>query len=162
LAQQAPSSLLFLGRKIGAALLWSPSTPYAATPSLEVTALALLVLLVSTVGITMLTVGWVWHGHRNRHRMDILLAFTLGAMATVAGSTPETRFALPIVIAGVLGCVAAPSLVCAPFRQQRMRIIIAFISAVAAFNIVGMLGLSGIAHPAPPGEVTAEICTLVQ
>jgi len=162
LAQQAPSSLLFLGRKIGASLLWSPATPYAETSFGALTALGLLVLLVSTVGITALAVGWVRHGQRERHRIALLLAFVLGCMATVAGSTPEARFALPIILAGVLGCAAAPSLVCAPLGRRRTRIIIACISAATIFAIVLTLGLSGVSHPAPPGDINAEICALVQ
>jgi len=162
LARQAPSSLLFLGRKIGASLLWSPATPYAQTSTGALTALSLFVLLVSAAGITALAVGLVRHGQRDRHPVAVLLAFTLGSVATVAGSTPEARFALPIVMAGVLGCAAAPSLVRAPLGQRRTRIIIVGISAAAAWAVFLMLGLSGLAHPAPPGGITAEICALVQ
>jgi len=162
LARQMPSSLLFLGRKIGASLLWSPATPYAEISFVAITALGLLVLLVSAVGITALAVGWIRHGQQERHRIAILLAFVLGCMATVAGSSPETRFALPIVLAGVLGCASVPSLVCAPSGRRRTRIITAGISAATISAIVLTLGLSGVSHPAPPGDISAEICALVQ
>jgi hypothetical protein len=155
LAQQAPSSLLFVGRKIGASLLWSPATPYANTSFYAVTALGLLVLLIGTVGITMLAVGWAWRDQR--HGIAVLLAFVVGCMMTIVGATPEARFALPIVVAGVLGCAAAPGLI----GPQRTRRIIAGTAAAVAFIIALLLGLSGIAHPAPPGEANAEICALV-
>lgn len=153
-----PTSLVLLAQKAGASLQWDSHTPYGAAPaSAQGFGFAtFLVVLVSSVGLLALVKLWVDRKSDSR-TIAVVLAVWFGSLLTVLGSTPESRFALPLVLIGVLGClVALPTSL-----QWRPRRAAAVGWGAGAVLLVGALlafGVAGLANPAPAGAVDAFIC----
>lgn len=156
-AETFPESVVFMAQKVAASLSWSLATPYSGLPSSHLNILAVLVVLVSVTGLlTMVQYSAVCQPKLAAAPL-MLLAVWLGSVATIAGSTPEARFALPIVMIGVIGSV---SLVAKLPDQLRFTTVTALWVGGAAVIVVMLLwlGNTGLSHPAPAGNVTAAAC----
>lgn len=153
-----PGSLKFVAEKISASLIWTSQTPYSAEPSSELSALALAV--VSVVATGLLALIWIlvrWRKGSESRQIVPLLALVVGSVATLAFSTPEARFALPVVAVGLVGCVALVSRISQGFGVTRPAIFWG-IAVLATTTTLVLVGQQGLANPAPAGDVTPVIC----
>ncbi len=153
-----PSSLMFVGQKVSASLHWSWATPYADPAPARLSFMTPLVILVSVIGI----LGLIRHLVRrptgtSRMMVFILVAVWVGSLATLAFAQPETRFALPLVLIGLVGCLV---LIPSPSHRPRWsRANVAWsVAALALAAVLLGVGMSGLAHPAPPGNYSLAIC----
>jgi hypothetical protein len=158
-ARHLPQSLVFLFEKVAASLQWSWATPYArADDSLSLSFMSITVTVVAVVGFGAL-LGILFR--RRTAKLDaavmVLLAIWLGSVATLTFSTPETRFALPIVFIGVLGVLSLIRRV--PERPLNRASWVWVTGAVALAAVLLWSGSLGLDHPAPPGNVTARVCS---
>jgi hypothetical protein len=158
--QHLPNSLWFLTEKAAASLQWTFSTPYEHTPGPGTSLMTPLVIGVAAVGVVALVVRAIGE-RRDRARLISMLAilgFWLGSLATLVLSTPETRFALPLVLVGLIGLLAiVPSRLSEirPIRPLVIGLVVAIVLAVGLFG-AGKLAL---AHPAPAGPLpSASAC----
>jgi hypothetical protein len=153
-----PDSLLLMAQKVAASLIWSADTPYSDLPSAALPPLAILITALSALGV----VGLIWStvGHNGPMRLATsgpLLALWLGCVATLAYSTTEARFAIPVVFIGLVGCVVAASRFLSGTRISRSTLIWLG-SAVVLAGLLLWIGSVGLSHPAPPGDVTPALC----
>lgn len=163
-----PDSFVFALQKIAAAFLWGWSTPYTAADEPVVTALGVTVALVSGLGVAYL-VRPVFGRHpagaggaggdaaTQRTRAWAWAAIAVGSMLTLVSSTPEARFALPVVLVGVVGCTTAIA-GRAPLRAPFWGRVPWWVPGLALGAFVVAVGSTGMVNPAPPGDVTPEIC----
>jgi hypothetical protein len=157
-ANSFPESLSFMAQKVAASLSWSLATPYEAPPSGGLSLMAIAVATVSSAGFLAL----IWHFLRQQAGsrspvIPVLLAVWLGSVATLVFATPETRFALPILLIGLIGCVVATSRVTRRIPLTAKAVAWAEGAAVLAILLL-WLGTAGLSHPAPPGDVAAATC----
>ena len=158
--EHLPVSLKFVTQKVAASLHWTSQTPYSGNPSNELSALTLAVVAVSSIGF----LGLIWFVLRRREsgstsaRMVPVLALWAGSVATLAFATPEARFALPVLVLGIVGCLIVVG--------SRPGVLMPSASGVLFIAGAGLLtagllwlGQSGLAHPADPGDATARICS---
>lgn len=155
-----PDSLWFLVRKAAINLQWSLETPYGNPPGRAPDVMAFVVIAVTVLGVAALIVRAVnaSSGRLARFSALAMLAFWFGALATVVFSTPETRFALPMVMIGLIGVVSAiPArlMLRAPTRAELVTVGCALLVAVALF----LAGSEALGHSLPPGPlVDAAAC----
>ena len=152
--QHLPDSLWFLTRKAAANLHWSFATPYENSPGDGSAIMALLVVAVSSFGVVALVLAAIRSRSDRRRLMATLalLGFWFGALGTLVFSTPETRFALPLVMVGLIGVLAT-----VPERFTWSRPSRGSLVALAC-GLVLMVGLSfagaeAQTHALPPGPV---------
>lgn len=155
-----PESFLFALQKISAALHWPVGTPYnIPDPGLDA-AFAILVTTLSAVGICTIirnTLG-MRQTRRNEHQYVnfLLLAMALGTALTLVSSATENRFALPLVLVGIIGCVQLLEELLDSQASRHARIYVVAGIAVIAVLALGYWGLS---HPLAPGDATAALCS---
>ncbi|WP_146069537.1 hypothetical protein [Cryobacterium sp. Y11] len=154
-----PTSLALLAQKTGASLQWDTHTPYAAEPSQGISAMTVLVVLVSAAGLLALVKLWV-ERKANALPIAVVLVFWLGSLLTILGSTPEARFALPLLLIGIVGClVAMPTNL--RWRPRRSHAAGWGVGVVVLAVALVALGLAGTTSPALAGAVDASICAAV-
>jgi len=165
--QNLPQSIVFVAEKVAAVLHWPLSGPYAAPTGAGDLMFALLVTVVTVVGAVSLA-----RAHTQAQTLAQTLAQTtrgfrpapvaawaagavwLGSLITIITASPETRFAVPLVLLGVAGCAALVG--GRPSRRWNRRWIAGAGMAVAVVFAIGLLGLS---HPAAPGSASPFICS---
>lgn len=160
-----PDSIGFFSGKAAASLHWSFSTPYEHPPGPGTSLMALLVIGVSAAGIVALVRLLTRSGTARSTRLTILslIGFWVGAIGTLVLSTPETRFAIPLVLIGLIGLLAAiPS----PLRFSRPAAgtVIAVVIAIALAVVLFVLGKAVLVNPMPPGNVvitSLEVCASI-
>lgn len=154
-----PTSISFSLEKIGAALHWPLSTPYT-TPMVGLDALfALFITAVTVAGVVALVRSAVlgrrtWSSSR-WFDWTAVVAIAVGTILTLVSAATESRFALPLVLIGVLG--VAPAADARPRRalsRERWWIVGALVVTVA---VVGV-GYAGLSHPTPPGVFDQTTC----
>jgi hypothetical protein len=150
-----PQAVVLAAQKIAAALHWPLSTPYTSPAPVVNGLFALLVTAVTVVGAAVLL-----HRALTRRRdlglgqVTLVLAW-LGCAANLVTSATESRFALPLVLAGVAGCVV---LVADGVRVPRGRTGRAWVAGtVLAVLAVFAVGVTGLQHPVS-GPVTLATC----
>jgi len=157
-----PEALAFVAQKVSAALYWSFLTPYS-EPAGATSFLAPLVLTISAAGIVGLIFATTRKGAIKSSPVGLmLLAMWVGTLATLAASAPEARFALPVVLVGVAGILAiVPARLSSIASAKVLLRVWPWIAAgVFVLAVVTVLGIVGLSHPAPPGDATAEICSV--
>ena len=134
-------------QKVAAALHWPLSTPYL-TPAPGVNAVfALVVTAVAVVGAAALLRAAVRRetGTSSVARLGLLVVW-LGCVASLATSATESRFAVPLVLVGVVGCA---TLVTSGGARAGRRFVVAGMLAVLVVHAIGATALlapqSGIA-----------------
>lgn len=146
---------LLISEKVGASLHWPISVPYYSPAGIANPLFALLVTAIAVAGASALAV-LLWIGRPTLPQVAIVVLW-VGSLATIATSTPETRFALPLVVLGIVGCAA----MLAGNRQSwgvgrgAWTLPIAVVATVLVFSI----GQIGLRHPASPGDVTPQVCS---
>lgn len=156
LLHHLPDSLWFLVEKAAGSLQWSFSTPYERGAA-GTSPMSLLVVGVTVLGAVAMVVLAIRAG-RERGRLVPTLAvlgFWLGSLATLVLSTPETRFAIPLALIGLVGTLAA-----VPSRRLDIRvarplalgmILTVTLVLAAGLFVAGKIALS---HPASAGQLT--------
>lgn len=148
--QDLPTSLPFAVEKLAAVMHWPLAAPYFGPTGSWDTVFALLVTTVSLLGAVALVCVQAKTGFRHAPVAVVVAgAAWIASAATVVTSTPETRFALPLVLFGVVGCAAATR-VWLGLRWGGV--------AVAAVALVFAAGVLGLSHSAQPGNVTPGAC----
>ena len=140
---------VLLAEKLGAVVHWPVSAPYYASAAVADVLFSLLVTAVAVVGfVSLLTLAG-----RSRPSLPQLAVGVLwaGTIVTITTSGPETRFALPLVLLGVIGSAA---LALQPCLGKR-----AAVAALVLTAVVFGLGLAGLSNPAPAGEASPSICS---
>ena len=151
-------ALPFALEKVAASLHWPLSAPYL-HPNPGVDALfAVAVTAIAVVGCAALVCAPILR--RRTASRDLWVAWGLvssavvATIATLAGSATESRFAIPLVLLGVVGVTVVAEAGAASVRANRR----AFVAAgVVAVVVVG-LGYAGLSHPAPRVMMTPEVC----
>lgn len=150
-----PDSAVFTLTKVGAALHWPLSLPYTSVNPGFDPIFAVTTTLVVVAGTAFLLAcrprcagPFPW-----AHRY-FAAAVVAASVATLAGTATETRFAIPLVLWGIVGVAGIVESGPATLRQHRM--IVSVTLAVSALLV--FLGVLGLAHPAPPGGVDVETC----
>ena len=77
---------------------------------------------------------------------------------TLVGSAPEARFALPIVVAGIVGVVAAVARWWGPGLSWTRSLVVGVVCAVLLTGLVAGLGWRALQHDVPRGDLTVETC----
>jgi len=160
--QHLPASLKFVAEKVSASLGWTSATPYSLAPNPEISALAAIVVGVCSVGLLGLIWFWVRRSAASRSgaaRLVVpLLALWFGSVATLAFSTPEARFALPLVLVGLVGCIVLAAVFAKGPIVTRAAIVWGVASLLLAVAVL-LIGQMGLSHPAEPDDVTPRICS---
>lgn len=151
-----PESLWFLTQKASANLQWSDATPYENTPGAGIAPIGVVVVLVSAIGLVALISYTVRNRHhRTRLTMGLgMLAFWAGALGTLVFSTPETRFAMPLVMVGMIGLVSLVPARWPPVRLSRDGAV-ATVSALLLIAILLIAGGIALMHSLPPGALVS-------
>jgi hypothetical protein len=147
-----PQSAIFVAEKAAAAVHWPLSVPYLAPTGVGDQMFAFLVTMVTVLGAVSLVRAQAQSAGGLRSvpvAVWVAVVVWLGSLMTIVTPSPETRFALPLVLFGIAGCAAL-----AGGRTGRAWIAGAVIAAVAVFAL-GTLGLS---HPAAPGGASPSLC----
>ncbi|PKH37645.1 hypothetical protein CXG46_19660 [Nocardioides alpinus] len=143
-----PTSIDLMAQKTTAWLMWTWSTPYYDAAEPAISQLGVMVAILVVLG----AYGWVQaarRGELSRSLIVVVAALALGVLAGVVTSTPEARFAMPLVVLGMVGVLLVR------FDRMGWR----SLGAVAAIVVVVvLLGRHGLSHPAPAGFVSPEIC----
>lgn len=152
--QHLPDSVWFLARKAAANLHWSMATPYENAPGHTAGPVAVLVILVTALGAAALVLRAV----RSRaDRNDLIsslamLAFLIGALGTLVFSTPETRFALPVLMIGTVGLVSTVPPLGGLARPSRGALIATGSALLLSIGLFAA-GSEALGHDMPPGPL---------
>lgn len=145
-----PQSVVFLAEKAAASLHWPFAVPYFAPTGAGDEVFAFLVTLATVLGAVSLVGLTRRSGSRSAPvAVWATAAVWWGSLLTIVTPSPETRFALPLVLLGVAGCAALVR-----GSLSRRWVVVAVIAASVVFA-VGTLGLS---HPAAPGQASPSVC----
>jgi len=143
-------AVVLVSEKLSAVVHWPISAPYSAPTATIDAIFALLVIAVVAVGAWILLSGL-------RAGVDLpkvfLVVVWIGTIATLATSTPEVRYAVTLVLVGVIGCVVGLAGVKELPRPRVSWLIVA--GVIVVIFVIGQVGLS---HPAPQGTVTTAVC----
>ncbi|KAA9111238.1 hypothetical protein [Microbacterium rhizomatis] len=153
LMSHLPDSIRFALEKIGATLRWSLTTPFEPSPTPQISAMALLVVLVVAAGAAGLIWAVINSVGLGRFAAAALLSMGVGVMGTVVLSTPETRFALPLAMIGIVGVLTVIPHSVRRVRRVRGSDVTVAAAGVALAALLLWAGLSGVAHPMPPGPM---------
>jgi hypothetical protein len=152
-----PQSVPFVLQKVAASLLWPMSIPYY-LPSPGFNAIfAAAITLISVIGTGFLIFGPLL-ARTVRSTLDtwpLLIAVAGVTIATVAGSAAEARFSIVLVLLGIVGVCAIVDASVPMLKRHWRSLLIALILGI----VVLVMGRVGLSHPAPPGDVTLEICS---
>ena len=154
-----PNSIVFSLQKIAAALQWPLASPYnVPAPGLD-ELFSLTITAVTTIGLLALLrlaiksrgkwTSGLWQN------WAALTVVTLSSVITLVGAATETRFALQLVLIGVVGCLTLPLV--SPreaWRSGRWWIV----TSVILVLVVSFFGYKGLSHPAAPGDATQAVC----
>lgn len=145
-----PNSLWFLVRKAAINFQWSFETPYGNPATQVPDAMAVLVVGLSVIGVVVIVVG---ANRRVRVLTIAMLAFWLGGLATVVFSTPETRFALPMVLIGLIGLISALPERFSLRLPTRGELVAAGCGLLVAVMLF-VAGIEALGHDLPPRALT--------
>jgi hypothetical protein len=151
-----PTSALLAMDKVAASLHWSVATPYAQPGDQFLRPLGILVILISCAGFVAL-VGLLRVGD-DRSAPLALVALELGAAVTLVGSAPEARFAVPVVVAGVAGVVAAAARWGHRGLTWTRPLAVGVVAAGLLTALVAGLGWRALQYDVPRGDLTVETC----
>ncbi|TFD79132.1 hypothetical protein E3T54_05495 [Cryobacterium sp. Sr8] len=159
-----PSSIVFALQKIGAALHWPYTTPYT-VPSAGLDGFfATSITAITVLGIAYLIYSAIHtRGHVGsigaRAHWAALATMVIGGVIMLVASATESRFALPLVLIGVVGSANFADL---HLREAWGRRPLWVVFSVLAVFAVGFVGVTGLQNPAPPGAVDQGVCASLQ
>jgi hypothetical protein len=145
-----PQSILFIAQKAAGSLHWPLSAPWFEPTGAADQVFALLVTTVTVLGAAALVKAQSRSGFRSVHVAVLAgAAIWWGSLITIITPSPETRFALPLVMFGIAGCALLVT------RRPSRRWVAGSLTAVLVIFAVATLGLS---HPAAPGPARVLKC----
>ncbi|MEU6427950.1 hypothetical protein ABZ860_18840 [Microbispora sp. NPDC046973] len=151
-----PWSAVFLAEKFSAALAWSPATPYSNPTATESYSLLLPVSAVTVCGaLALIALAVRCRRGPLRGYSVTVVATLIGVCATLVTSSTETRFALPVVLLGVLGCALLLS------GGKRAMSRGWWIAAGAGTLLVVVFAGMGLGHPLPAGAEDPMACAIL-
>lgn len=155
-----PHASPFALEKVAASLHWTLLSPYATpTPGLDVL-FALFVTAVTVVGLAnLIRMSIQKRGTLTRHGWftgALTATLVVGAVLTLVSSATETRFALPLVLLGLIGCATFGDVSPRAAWAQHRRWIVGSVIVTVGVVALGYLGLS---HPVRPGPVDVSVCS---
>ncbi|HRW17813.1 MAG TPA: hypothetical protein P5181_03105 [Dermatophilaceae bacterium] len=163
--QSSPMSAVVFGvRKLAASLLWTPELPFAPTWGVVGLGWAALTTLVTVSGLALLAARLgIGIGVRGRAAANARATWTARALwllvaATVAvlvASTPERRFAMPLVLVSLIGLLGAGGSTRGTARRRQL-IVLAGAAALTAVSV--LVGLQGYEHPSPVPQPSSRVC----
>lgn len=159
LLQTVPTSLLFSFEKVSASLFWHSITPYSAAVRPIDVVFGVSISLVAVLGIVALFFAATRRvdGRRDGFGVTMLAAVITGTALTLVSSATETRFALLLVLLGIVGLTVTAGV---PLRETWRTGRWWIAAGVLAATVVLAAGAVGLAHPGPRGDVTTAICDL--
>lgn len=153
-----PEAAIFIIQKWSAMFFWSSETPYLAPSMHRLNVLGIFVVAIVALGFVGHFVYFrkTFPGIQNKLQILISVA-VLSIMGTIALSTPEARFSLPLICFAILGCILFGSI----FFNAEITPPQVFKLAGATVSlglVIAIAGFTGLKYPAPPGLVSPEIC----
>ncbi|TFB91271.1 hypothetical protein E3O44_00295 [Cryobacterium algoricola] len=148
----------FAVEKVASSLNWSAATPYSGVMPGRLTLFGVVVVFIAIAGLLVfLRQPRVPGGLAANLSTPLLLTLSAATAGTIVFSAPEARFALPIVLVGMVGLVrglgGVSQFMNATARGWIWRAV--GVLLIAGFIVLGQMGL---AHPAPRGDVTSSQC----
>jgi hypothetical protein len=144
-------SVVFLLKKLSATLAWGSYTPYAAPAAIDDSNL-ILPLAAMTVGglaVLLLLIRRPLATGTRRHPV-LYAALALSICVSVMAAAAETRFALPLVLLGIVGCACGPAVL----RDLDRRLVLRWTAATAVgVLLVAVFATRGLSEPMAPGTV---------
>jgi len=145
--ERLPESLAMALQKIGAALHWPLSSPYLTPAPVLNAVFALLITAVTVIGASVLLRHAFGRSHSlTFNRIVVLLAWA-GSLVGLVTSVTETRFALALVLLGIVGCAVLAADGLRPGQERSARWWVA--GAVAAVVALYAVGVTGMVHVFP-------------
>ena len=157
-----PTSAVFSVEKLAGVVHWPLATPYG-NPTLGLDGLyAFFITGLTVIGVCVILASTVrtrapWDSERWAY-WAVLLAILVGGIITLVGAEPESRYALPVVLVGLIGCAMIADRASFAEWAQGGRWVVAALVVLVAITVTAHVALS---HPAPPGIVTQAICKSV-
>jgi hypothetical protein len=153
-----PASILMTAQKIGASLHWPLSTPYMTPAPVLNAAFAIVITSVTVIGAAVLLRHALRRGRGLTLSNIVLILAWVGCLLSLITSATETRFALPLVLFGLVGCsvLAADGLRKPQARSARLWIAGTLMAILALY----VLGVTGMAHSFP-FLASPEHCTVL-
>jgi hypothetical protein len=154
-----PNSIIFSLQKIAAALQWPMSNPYTIPApgadqlfSAAITAITVIGLLALLRLALKTKAKWSSSVWQNWAALGVV---TVSSVVTLVGSATESRFALQLVLLGVIGFVTLPTIGLRDLWARGRWWIVASLILVL---VVSFFGYKGLSHPAAPGDATQSVC----
>ena len=157
--ENLPTSLGFALEKIGASLHWPLSTPYTIpSPGLDLP-FALLVTAVSVIGCAILVRRLFLQLRRSYRQLGpdlvALVVLAAGSVLTIVGSASESRFALALVLVGLVGCASVINTpIRVAWRDHRWAVLV---TGALLLGVIA-LGYAGLDSPLPQGVYSVLDC----
>ena len=156
---ELPTSAFFSLEKLGASLHWFLDIPYGRYSGGWDFLFALMITSITVAGIAALAYRATLRvGNETRIPSGVIAGLgvvALSTMITIVGSASESRFALPLVLLGVAGCmtinIKSPTIMTTKNWWW-------VAGTILVFSCVFLFGISGLQAPAPPGFVSQELC----
>ncbi|MCW2539772.1 MAG: hypothetical protein JWN95_1497 [Frankiales bacterium] len=156
-----PRSLRLVADKLAASVHWASSGPYLTPHPVADAAMATLATLTAVTGIALLSARFVRVKKPSAMQLGCL-ALLVSTVLSIAGSTPETRFALPLVALGIVGLLASPLFISRGLRELGAAVwpfgFLKTSLTMAIFVLVLLAGAVSLNHTAPRGGANAAIC----
>lgn len=148
-------SIPFAAQKTASTFAWEWATPYALPAAGGFPWVSLIVIAAVAVGIVAFVARTV-RGARTTPTALFLLSLVATTIVTIVGSTPETRFSVAIVLVAILGLAMLSSPPSSPLLSRTVLIpaLVAVLLAVA----ITALAVTGLQHPATPGNIDSSDC----
>lgn len=154
--QNMPHSIVFALQKIAASLHWPVASPYS-TVDVGLNGLfGVGVTIVAVVGVASI-VGSIRRRASATTNLQAILLSTLaiGTALTLVSSATETRFAVCVVMIGIVGVgFRVDDWFARAVRPSRRAVVITLLLVC----VVVLFGYWGLAHPAPTGKITPLVC----
>lgn len=152
-----PEAAVFLGQKMAAAFYWPAATPYFGPARKSDVLVAASVIFVTTCGVGALLRRLPLRSVPGDRIVGLgVLSVLLGSMTTLLTSTPETRFALPVLVLGITGC----ALVTTEWARDRRLPLSVPVLLLVVSSSVAVLAAAPVSleHPMS-GAATSERCS---
>jgi hypothetical protein len=139
-----PDSLIVSVQKIGAALHWPLSTPYVAPAPVSNAVFAMMITAVTVIGAAVLLRQALRRGRGLTLGNVVVLLAWAGSLVALCTSATELRFALPLVIFGIVGCtvLTADGLRLPQARSARLWAAGTLVAVITLYAV----GVTGMAH----------------
>lgn len=145
-------------QKVAASLQWSEATPYF-DPTAGISVLTLFVMAVASLGACCLGVLLTARSGQLRFGAVLLSAWALATSGLLVLSTPESRFAVPLVLALLSAGIAGVDRLRFDGASDRSKTLTLLSATAALAGLTFWAGSVAVSYAAPRGDVNAQICS---